>query len=75
MAFAETKRWVEGLTVENATEEIQKKAKSYLTKSLTGKAFKFLNRSREPKDVYDALEEEFAPTEDEDRYEVEEEFK
>ena len=43
--------------------------------SLTGKAFKFLNRSKEPKEIWDALEEEFAPTEEEDRYELEEEFK
>ena len=43
--------------------------------SLTGKSFKFLNCSKEPKDVWDALEVEFALTEDEDRYELEEEFK
>ena len=43
--------------------------------SLTGKAFEFLNRSREPKDIWDALEEDFVPTEDEDCYELEEEFK
>ena len=34
-----------------------------------------MNSSREPKDVWDALEEEFAPTDDEDCYELEEEFK
>ena len=75
MAFAETKGLVERLTDENASEKMKKKAKSYLTMSLTGKAFKLLNRSREPKDAWDALEEEFAPTEDENRYELEEEFK
>ena len=75
LAFAEIKRWLEGLTDENASEEMKKKAKSYPTMSLTGKAFKFLNRLREQKDVWDALEEEFAPMEDEDRYELEEEFK
>ena len=75
LAFAETKGWVEGLTEKNAADDLKKKAKSYLTMSLTGKAFKFLNRSKEPKDIWDALEEEFAPTEEEDRYELEEEFK
>ena len=75
LTFAETKGWVEELFDKNASEEMKKKAKSYLTNSLTGKVFKFLNRSREPKDIQDALEEEFAPTEDEDRYELEEEFK
>ena len=75
LAFAETKGWVEGLTNENASEDMKKKVKSYLTMSLTGKVFKFLDRSREPKDVRDALEEELSQTEDEDRYELEEEFK
>ena len=51
LAFAETKGQVEGLTNENALEEMKKKAKSYLTMSLTGKAFKFLNCPREPKDA------------------------
>ena len=75
LAFAETMGWVEGLADENASEEMKKKAKSYLTMSLTGKVFQFLNRSREPKNVWDILEEEFAPTEDEERYKLEEEFK
>ena len=43
--------------------------------SLTGKVFKLLNRSREPKDVWDAFGEEFASTEEDDRYKLEEEFK
>ena len=60
---------------ENTSEEMKKKAKSHLTMSLTGKAFNVLNRLREPKDVWDALEEDFAPMEDEDRYKLEEEFK
>ena len=34
-----------------------------------------MNCLREPKDVWDTLEEDFAPTEDEDCYELEEEFK
>ena len=61
LAFAETKGWMEGLTDENASDEKKKKAKSYLTMSLTGKAFKFLNRSKNTKDIWEALEEEFAP--------------
>ena len=52
LAFAETKGWVEGLTESNAADDIKKKAKSYLTISLTGKAFKFLNRSKEPKEIW-----------------------
>ena len=43
--------------------------------SLTGKALKFLNWSKERKDVWDSLEEEFVPMEEEDRYELEEEIK
>ena len=54
---------------------MKKKAKSYLTMSLTGKEFKFINRSKEPKEIWDALEEEFAPMDEEDQYELEEELK
>ena len=75
LAFAETKGWIEGLKDMNASDDIKKKAKSYLMMSLTRKAFKFLNCSKEPKDVWDALEEEFAPMEEEDRDKLEEEFK
>ena len=66
---------MEGLTDENALEEKKKKAKSYLTMSLPGKAFKFLNQSKNSKDIWEALEEEFTPTEGDDRYELEEELK
>ena len=75
LAFAETKGWMEGLTDKIALDEKKKKAKSYLTMSLTGKVFKFLNQSKNPKDIWEALEEEFAPTEEDNRYELEEEFK
>ena len=61
---------MEGLTEENASDNMKRKATSYLTMLLTWKAFKFLNRSIEPKDRWDALEEKFAPTEDEDCYEL-----
>ena len=70
LAFAETKGLVEGLTNENASEEMKKKVMSYLTMLLVRKASNFLNRSREPKVVWDALEEEIAPTEDKDLYEL-----
>lgn len=43
--------------------------------SLTGKAFRFISRSKEAYEVWNALMDEFAPTEAEDRYELEEEFK
>ena len=43
--------------------------------SLTSKAFKFLNQSKNSKDIWEALEEEFAPTEEDNRYKLEEEFK
>ena len=75
LAFAETKGWMEGLTDENTSDEKKKKAKSYPTMSLAGKAFKFLIRSKNPKDIWEALVEEFAPTEEDDRYELEEKFK
>ena len=60
---------------EITSDDMKRKAKSYCTISFTGKGFKFLNRSREPKDIWDALEEEFAPTEEKDCHELEEEFK
>ena len=66
---------LERLTDEIASDDMKKKVKTYLTMSLIGKTFKLLNRSREVKDVWDALEEEFASTEDVDCYELEEEFK
>ena len=31
LAFAETKGWVEGLTDENAADDMEKKVKSYVT--------------------------------------------
>ena len=61
LAFAETKGWLEGLTDKSASDGMKKKAKCYLTMSLTGKAFKFLNRSKELKNIWDVLDEEFAP--------------
>ena len=75
LAFAETKGWMEGLTDETSSDKKKKKAKSYLTMSLTGKGFKFLNRLKNPKEIWEALEEEFAPAEEDNRYELEEEFK
>ena len=75
LVFVETKGWVEGLTDSTATEDKKKKAKSYLTMSLTGKAFKFLNCLKNPKNILEALEEEYASMEEDDRCELEEEFK
>ena len=43
--------------------------------ALFRKAFKFLNRLKEPKVVWDTLEEEFAPMEEEDCYKLEEKIK
>ena len=60
LAFAETKGWVEGLIHSSATDK--KKKKSCMTMSLTRIAFKFLNRSKNFKDVWEALEEEYAST-------------
>ena len=51
LALAETKWWMEGLMDEHASDEKKKKAENYLTISLTSKAFKFLNRSKNPKDI------------------------
>ena len=73
--FAETKGWVEGLTDSTVVDDKKKKAKSYLAMSLTSKSFKLLNRLNNPKDIWEALEEEYVPTEEYDRYELEEEFK
>ena len=75
LAFAETKEWVEGLTDKSALDDMKRKAKNYLTLSLTGKAFKFLNCSKEPKDVWDMLRKGFTPMEDEDFYKLVDEFK
>ena len=75
LAFAETKGWKEGLTDKNASDEKKKKAKNYLTMSLTGKAFRFINQSRNADEIWNALIDEYAPTEAEDRYDLEEEFK
>ena len=75
LAFAEAKGWKEGLTDKNASDEKKKNAKNYLTMSLTGKAFRFINRSKKANEIWDALIDEFAPTEEEDRYELEQEFK
>ena len=38
-AFADVKRWREGLTKDDASKEHQTNVKNYLTMSLTGKAF------------------------------------
>ena len=62
------------LTDENALDENKKKTKNYLTMSLIGLAFKFLNWSKNPKDIWEALEEDFVPTEEYNRYELKEEF-
>ena len=43
--------------------------------SLTGKAIEFANRSKNQKDIWEVLEEEYAPTEEDDRYELEVESK
>ena len=43
--------------------------------SLTGKAFKFLNRSKNPKEIWLAFEEESTPTEEDDGYDLEEKLK
>ena len=75
LAFAEAKGWKEGLTEEDPSEEKARNAKNYLTMSLTGKAFRFITRSKKANEVWAALIDEFAPTEAEDRYELEEEFK
>ena len=75
LTFVETKGWEEGLTDGTAAEDKKKKAKSYLTMSLISKAFKFLSRSKNLKDIWEALEEEYAPTEEDDRYKLEEKFK
>ena len=66
LAFAEAKGWKEGLTDKNASDEKKKNAKNYLTMSLTGKAFRFINRSKKANEIWDALIDEFAPTEEED---------
>ena len=75
LAFAEAKGWKEGLTEKDASDEKKKNAKNYLTMSLTGKAFRFISRSKKANEVWNALMDEYAPTEAEDRYELEEEFK
>ena len=60
----------------NALDEEKKKVKIYLTISLTGEEFKCLNRStKSPKEIWEALEEEFVPTEEDNMYELEEKFK
>ena len=66
---------MEGLTNSSALEDNKKKTKSYLTMSLTGNAFKSLNGSKNPKDIWEALEEEYTPMEEDDRYELGEAFK
>ena len=75
LAFAEAKGWKEGLIKDNASKENQTRAKNYLTMSLTGKAFRFINQAKKASDIWDALKDEYAPTEEEDRYELEQEFK
>ena len=75
LAFAEAKGWKEGLTHKNASNEKKKKAKIFLTMSLTGKSFRCINQSRNADEVWNALINEYAPTEAEDRYDLEEEFK
>ena len=71
LAFAETKVWVEGLTDSTAAEDKKKNAKIYRTLSLTGKTFKYLNRSNNQKEIWEALEVKYVPTEEDDRYELE----
>ena len=75
LACAETKGWVEGLRDENSLDKKKMKAKSYLAISQINKAFKFLYRLKNPKDIWEPLEEEFVPTKEDDRYELEQEFK
>ena len=75
LAFAETKGWQEGLTKSDASKEHQTSAKNYLTMLLTGKAFRFINQTKKANEIWEALKDEYAPTEEEDRYELEQEFK
>ncbi len=75
MAFAEAKGWNKGLMEEGADEKSKTSAKNCLTMSLTGKAFRFVNQTKSAKEIWEALKDEYAPTEEEDRYELEQEFK
>ena len=75
LAFAESKGWSEGLTSESASKDSKTSAKNYLTMSLTGKAFRFVNQTKTACEIWEALKDEYAPTEEEDRYELEQEFK
>ena len=75
LAFAEAKGWKEGLTKEEASDEDKKSANHYLTMSLTRKAFRFISHSKKANEIWKALNEKYAPTEEKDRYELEQEFK
>ena len=75
LAFVEAKGWSEGLTEENASKEHKTGAKNYLTMSLTGKASRFINQAKKASEIWEALKDEYAPTEEEDHYELEQEFK
>lgn len=75
LAFAESKGWSEGLISESASKDSKTSAKNYLTMSLTGKAFRFVNQTKTACEIWEALKDEYAPTEEEDRYELEQEFK
>ena len=46
-----------------------------MTKSLTGKDFKFLNCSKNQKEILETFEEEYFFTEEDSRYELQEQFK
>ena len=42
---------------------------------LAGKAFRFISHSKKANEIWEALNDKYAPIEEEDRYELEQEFK
>ena len=75
IAFGTMKGWVSAILGENkATAKQKSDAMSFLTMSLTGKAFAFVEDATDPHVVWCELNDEFEPCEEVDIYDLQEEF-
>ena len=74
LAYAEKMDWKDALTEENASDKQKGDALAFLTMSLCGEAFDFVEHAETPKEAWEELLEEYAPSSNEDAYSVAESF-
>ena len=77
IAYAKTKNFHLALTNfsdENVTDKMKSDALNFLTMSLSGDAFSFVENAENSGEVWSELEEEYAPTDDHQIFDLQEEF-